>query len=276
MSEDQILYHYTTNDTFLKIIESEALRLSSLDGANDHKEGTWVLELLYNQLQSMPSLPLQPIKNLVNTYRHQTIGLACCMSKNGDLLSQWRGYADDGKGVSIGLNRSAISLGWQNFTSKRLGFELDVEYRKDEHINFVSSLAEDFQTLVLDDDGIVQQIDIVKGLEISQKIMREMYRYKNPAFKEEDEVRFLCYLSLPFSEGAPVPNKYLWSEYVKQQPRVDMLTPFLDWKLEELKSSLVRVMLGPKNNTSVMQLEYWLEQRGFTNVSVRRSNASYR
>lgn len=31
-----------------------------------------------------------------------------CFSEDGDLLSQWRGYADDGKGLSIGFNRKKL------------------------------------------------------------------------------------------------------------------------------------------------------------------------
>lgn len=40
--------------------------------------------------------------------------LTLCFTGNGDLLSQWRGYGDDGRGVAVGFYRSDINalLGW--------------------------------------------------------------------------------------------------------------------------------------------------------------------
>ena len=40
--------------------------------------------------------------------------LALCFTGNGDLLSQWRGYGDDGRGVAVGFRRSDINelLDW--------------------------------------------------------------------------------------------------------------------------------------------------------------------
>ena len=32
----------------------------------------------------------------------------CCFSGDGDLLSQWRAYADDGRGISVGFKKSQI------------------------------------------------------------------------------------------------------------------------------------------------------------------------
>ena len=50
----------------------------------------------------------------------------CCFSGDGDLLSQWRAYADDGKGISIGFKKSGI----KEFL-KGIEVELfDIEYIK--------------------------------------------------------------------------------------------------------------------------------------------------
>ena len=40
-----------------------------------------------------------------------TLPLIGCFSKNGDLLSQWRAYAEDGKGFSIGFDSNYIYHG---------------------------------------------------------------------------------------------------------------------------------------------------------------------
>ncbi|MBR3318553.1 MAG: DUF2971 domain-containing protein [Atopobiaceae bacterium] len=46
--------------------------------------------------------------------------LAMCFTGNGDLLSQWRGYGDDGRGVSVGFWRSDVQhfvSWWEDFES---------------------------------------------------------------------------------------------------------------------------------------------------------------
>lgn len=51
-------------------------------------------------------------KLLVNTILKREIldisRYICCFSENGDILSQWRAYADDGKGLAIGFNVKKI------------------------------------------------------------------------------------------------------------------------------------------------------------------------
>ncbi|WP_416152053.1 DUF2971 domain-containing protein [Pseudomonas sp. Bout1] len=36
------------------------------------------------------------------------MGLATCFSKAGDVLSQWRAYADDGQGYAIGFDSKLL------------------------------------------------------------------------------------------------------------------------------------------------------------------------
>ncbi|MEE9367821.1 MAG: DUF2971 domain-containing protein, partial [Pontiella sp.] len=80
--------------------------LSALTHSNDWMEGRLVSELFAevvredNELASKAEY-LQAIQNALLDY---SPGFAFCLSKRGDVLSQWRGYADDGNGVSIGFN----------------------------------------------------------------------------------------------------------------------------------------------------------------------------
>lgn len=46
-----------------------------------------------------------------------------CFSENGDLLSQWRGYANDAKGISIGFNKDILQTfgtGGYNYHFKKV------------------------------------------------------------------------------------------------------------------------------------------------------------
>jgi hypothetical protein len=47
-----------------------------------------------------------------------------CLSEDGDLLSQWRGYADDGRGVAIGFESSFFSNLIDSMPDRFKGFDL--------------------------------------------------------------------------------------------------------------------------------------------------------
>jgi hypothetical protein len=47
-----------------------------------------------------------------------------CLSEEGDLLSQWRGYADDGCGVAIGFESSFFSDLTEMTPDRAKGFDL--------------------------------------------------------------------------------------------------------------------------------------------------------
>ena len=50
------------------------------------------------------------ISYLLDMLRYDVIrsSYITCFSRNGDLLSQWRAYGDDGRGVSIGFNSKLL------------------------------------------------------------------------------------------------------------------------------------------------------------------------
>lgn len=57
-----------------------------------------------------------------------TLPLISCFSKNGDLLSQWRAYAEDGKGFSIGFDSNYIYHGL-GVNINSVVYEEETQYR---------------------------------------------------------------------------------------------------------------------------------------------------
>ena len=52
-------------------------------------------------------------------------GLGFCLSKKGDLLSQWRGYADDAFGVSIGFEKDYLKkLSMESFATPEIPYRV--------------------------------------------------------------------------------------------------------------------------------------------------------
>lgn len=103
------LCHYTTLDGALGIIQSGDLWLSHLRFSNDDGEFVYGLDLVGKELETLAAGAvgdaqrldrIRAVQELIDKQREQPIYI-CCFCEHENLLSQWRGYADNGGGVSI-------------------------------------------------------------------------------------------------------------------------------------------------------------------------------
>ena len=117
------LYHYCSLQTFKSIIENKSIWLSDIRKSNDSKELEWIkgkseyylLKTWVDYLNSMDNEQrfqkvssddfkrVDELKELISNF-NDIKTWAFCLSEKKDDLSQWRGYADDGTGISIGFN----------------------------------------------------------------------------------------------------------------------------------------------------------------------------
>jgi len=107
-----------------------------------------------------------------------------CLSKQNDVLSQWRSYADDGRGISLGIDVNILLK-----QSNKLKGN-DIIYDKKEQINLLNEKIKD---KVLDE--LEKAIDSKNENDIFNKsrilishILNETVICKNPAFQEEKRV----------------------------------------------------------------------------------------
>jgi hypothetical protein len=118
-----MLYHYCSNNTFLSIIKNKSVWLSDLTLSNDRLEGKWVRSLLVERCEAESMHPVE-LERLLSAFDFgaERMGAAgFCMSEDGDLLSQWRGYADDGAGVASASNLGICSRLLTRILLNRLG-----------------------------------------------------------------------------------------------------------------------------------------------------------
>lgn len=128
MAKD-IVYHYCSVDTFYSIITNKTLRLSDLNKTNDYAEKIWshkaikkaiidIIKELTNELKEYKGI-IYPVmeecvneieNNITKVLKTNILTLIVCFSGKSDKLSQWRGYGDDGKGVSIGFDLNKLEL----------------------------------------------------------------------------------------------------------------------------------------------------------------------
>lgn len=107
-----IVYHYCSVDTFYNIIKNASIWLSDITKSNDKKEFSWIQNKVHNELREQIILLQHDSKvielwdKVMNAISYNPTKLyATCFSSSADCLSQWRGYAKDGTGLSIGFSK---------------------------------------------------------------------------------------------------------------------------------------------------------------------------
>ncbi len=115
-----ILYHYCSNESFYLIVSSKSIHMSSLSLSNDKKEGKLVTEVFMSIVNENDNNNIykRQLKDKLLALEQIVDGVGFCLSEEGDLLSQWRGYADDASGVSIGFSRKNLNLIVEKFRFK--------------------------------------------------------------------------------------------------------------------------------------------------------------
>ena len=285
-----ILYHYCTTHTFHSIVQNESFRLSALTQSNDYQEGRLVADAV-ERLAKTDGLKQEELARLqqdVSSMETSVEGLAFCLSRKGDLLSQWRGYAGNGTGVSIGIDsfylKELCKLGP---SEERPRMHLKkILYKISDHDKAISAAYGEVKAklstgewnkikgMSLYDRALGKRnADSVKAelkanLELSRTsiaFIEHLFLLKSYAFKEENELRLLSLF--PRSRSSNLEYRCTDSQII----------PFRTCKLEKLNhKSITHVILGPKHQTPKAVVASFLEQCGFGQVIVSNSTASYR
>ncbi len=99
-----IFFHYTTFAALKNILETREFWLSHISCSNDIKEGSYGIEKIFPLLKAeLNNFITQEAAQEVIQNANTGVGSFC--ADKGDRLSQWRAYANDGYGISIGFDR---------------------------------------------------------------------------------------------------------------------------------------------------------------------------
>ncbi|MDD5505513.1 MAG: DUF2971 domain-containing protein [Candidatus Omnitrophica bacterium] len=285
-----ILYHYCSNDEFYSIITNSAIWLSSLSLSSDSMEGKLVTSLISEMAKydQFDAITIQRLQNYVSSLEKVIEGLGFCLSAEGDLLSQWRGYAEDASGVSIGFSKGYLDkLSEANRNPQIPGFTLQkVEYDRKLQEELIKPTYNKIKELINKGAFKMPLEPTILGLKSQQEIDAEneetkktfsafsitilqllasLFLLKTKAFCEEREWRLISYL-------VKSPD-----DQCSFRPSLDKIIPYIICPLLDLKEDpILQVILGPKNKTPECFIDSFLKQNKFKNVSVIRSEASYR
>lgn len=277
-TDQELLYHYCAPDTLLALCSFKTLRFSDLFAMNDFMEVHWgyqTWEIAAGEvIDAVGREFLDEIDAIISQSGIRVLPLACCFSRNGDVLSQWRAYGADGRGYAVGFDpRLLVQL-----PIRALKVEYDHRAQIEEVKQFVLALHKvESEETVPRGDGF---------FEACARLACDLASFKNPAFLEEDEVRLVHIANFKKSNDSLKlvdPGGTSFGVGVSPQPikfRMNGSTPVayldMDFTNGGAVSPIAEVVLGPKNDSLPSGISVFLETLSHTGVRIRRSRASYR
>jgi len=318
----KILYHYCSVEAFLSIIKNKCIWLSDADSTNDNRELNYVfydfekvldkclqdLDSKYDELKPIiKRLSLEVMKKLLSQKipaSQYTKHFLCCFSEAQDLLSQWRAYGDDGKGVAIGFNSRQIS---KMVCDETYGFT-KVIYQKKKVRDFLYTTISDRLTMILEEFSKNQKISdsdteqfMIDVATIVYAIWQEGFVYKHKSFKEEREWRIYKKTSYTnycedegvddygyagFLDGIFVANNKYCGDFTRSELKYratsNNIRPYFEIGFDRCKDKMInQIVLGPKCKISDLNLRLLLAQYGYIDdvdsnaIKIIKADSSY-
>jgi hypothetical protein len=302
--KNKYLYHYTNLNGLKGIIENQSFFSSNSAYLNDTKEYYYGIELFKNAVKIIKEKAKDKkeenvieaieieLENKLISYHYVT-----CFSLESDLLSQWRAYADDGKGIAIGFDLKTLV---QSFEPKATGMYIEynditqqqaVENILDTVIKFYLSKLSMLESL--NEPNLYSKI----ACEINEIFDKYVGQFKHNSFKEEREYRFDLLIDNDINKSRElsyrvsknnllVPYLELKTNY---QDEIDFRTKIqsledissLDKKLRlKIKKLPVKeIILGPSIDYKLNKKSIgdFLKKNGYTDeIEIKKSNVPYR
>jgi len=265
-----VLYHYTNSKAAIDILQNKKLWASDVRMMNDSSELEYAKSLALNTLEFYKEEAghQSEYKYLKETFEHLPRHepeqvFVSCFSSDPNILSQWRNYSDNGKGICIGFDTDML-----------------IKVLKEQYLHNVTTL----QPVFYEKGPLSNILKVVVGTHLDTFRVREqdLSKYdnylgllssflcphivmcypsvKHHAFHEEFEWRISC---SPFTGQA----KHTGKEYIKFRPSVHGITPYIEIDIEKhANDGLIKeIHIGPATNDNVTKygVEKLLEVEGY-------------
>lgn len=264
------LYHYTDLSGLNGIVSSNDLWLTHLRFSNDDEEMIHGQNIVTETLQARKKksepgqLPyLERIENILSQPVADGV-YVCCFCAKDNLLSQWRGYAANGTGVSIELNHKEFDFLTGPDCQHGLLRLWKVFYSEDQQRSIIAKAIE--FAWKHQSDMCVEK----RAQNAADAIQFFIPTFKNHDFEEENEWRLIF---------TPRPNAV-----VKMQFRTarGMLVPYyslqkLGWNPAQ-PLPITGLCIGPSIHKAlnVQSAQLLLKQHAYSHVPVRVSKTPFR
>jgi hypothetical protein len=258
------IFHYSSVDHVLSILESATLWASDALSLNDASELAYGCGVVTEALQSTVAIPDlvkrlvtdddngRPKENFLLGMSKTRRSYVSCFCQKGDLLSQWRAYGKGG-GIAVGFDRIALS------TKHEPSYMVRVAYQRGKQLDAVRSSIRCLAEIATRFPG--ETAALLYWLRaLSEAMLPLIVCCKDAVFSEEAEWRLV-------RQGYRTPKFRATSR---------MIIPYFEMPFS--KDTVKELVLGPTLAPAVVEhsLKAFLENTGYGHVAVRRSKIPLR
>ncbi|WWR15535.1 DUF2971 domain-containing protein [Lachnospiraceae bacterium JLR.KK008] len=257
--KEEIVYHYCSLEGFLSIIQNASLWMSDISKSNDCLESIYIRNKIKNRIKCELEAAPENLHAWETGYRingelnDPMITYVACFSEKKDSLSQWRGYADDGKGISIGFCKKKLER-MPKIMHHNLSFS-KVIYNENQQEKYVDKVVEEvFRNMELKGIGIA-------GIELNSNHKDEFAIYKNPSFEEEREWRLILNSYPKWKEIKVGDMSFTEPTFRVSKGR---LISYVELSFANVKSDFVKeIWIGPKSEVELRDIKHALKRYGY-------------
>lgn len=189
------LYHYTSREVFWKILEGESFLARHILFSNDSEENRIGKEKMKKAMENAKS-------SLADS---DALPFMICFCKKYDLLSQWRGYAQEGVAIEFDFSKGLYGV-HEGFSSYYCYTIMNAD-KENEYLSqcdgvdqlIVGAIVSPYEVIYTNSEGeadenITNRVNkiVMAAEERRQQYAVSMIPYiKNERFKEEEECRLI-------------------------------------------------------------------------------------
>ena len=296
-SGGDIFYHYCSMKSLEAILRTGTMRLYDLQSMNDpselHVRSVNFSEIIASIYHKNP-FEFEYIRNgercdmfsylealnidhfLFRGGQHNTLSFAMCLSNQGNSLSQWRLYGDDGKGVCLGFskrNLEAVANEYQNALWQKVDY---ISSFNEECNNIARNVLEEIRQIYLSKDN--EKLSNYQTTMLG-RIYNEASKYKVDAYRDEEEHRLVIQKTAKLILCNAHADLIVKENFVDDSMDFDVtnnnIRAFKTIPLEQL--GLSSITLGPRNETTKQMLNLLLAKCNFTSkIDIYKSKIPYR
>jgi len=177
----QTLYHYTSAEGAVAILENQSLWLSEFSMTNDASEYIYAKEQFINAYQNstvwIEEVPRWMANIKLNAQELATTMMIGCLTEEGDDIGLWDRYASKGSGCVIGIDAHWL---WERAGVAMRRVSYDPVYLSD----FVNS-----GLMMLQEHYESNPNERAELAELATMFVLDIYAFKDPRFRSENEIR---------------------------------------------------------------------------------------
>ena len=310
----EVLYHYCSVPTFYNIIKNKSIWLSDISKSNDSEELRWYLRSFKAILDKAWNLYIEQRQKHGKNDDPEIIGRlhdgilnaaeqeqakcwAFCLSEKEDDLGQWRGYADNGAGVAIGLRSwcfEATGRLWMTLKKLQEQFLYNPRFGK---VEYGEKAVEDWFA-ALPEDAPIYNLDVgpFEAAAALRKLVPKMYSiapfYKNIGFQEEREWRLIYSMATddlkagnlpgwPFIQEESLPGFQMKAFCYTEKG--NNLVSHIELEGHLFGNMISEIIIGPKCKLTENEVKLFLiscklfqEMEEYDEIRICKSASSYR